>query len=182
VSAERARVFFALWPDTPVRDALAQAGAAAQAECGGKATPRDKIHLTLVFIGDLERSRIAALRECADRVEAEPFELRIDVLEYWRHNRIVWAGTTKCPEPLAALAVSLTRNLSAHVHVDQRPYVPHVTLVRNTRHPPRAAALEVPRWPAREFVLIDSVSAGGRSRYEVIARWPLGDGKLDSRA
>ena len=73
--AERARVFFALWPDAPVRDALSQAGAVAQAECGGKATPSDKIHLTLVFIGDVERSSIAALRECADRVEAEPFEL-----------------------------------------------------------------------------------------------------------
>ena len=182
MSAQRARVFFALWPDTPVRDALSQAGAAAQAECGGKATQRDKIHLTLVFVGDVERSRIAALRECADRVEGEAFELRIDVLEYWRHNRIVWAGTTQCPAALAALAVSLTHNLSAHVAVEKRPYVPHVTLVRNARRAPRAAALEVPPWAAEEFVLVESVSAGGRSRYDVIARWPLGDRKLDARA
>jgi 2'-5' RNA ligase len=182
VSAERARVFFALWPDDAVRDALAAAGASAQAECKGKATARDKIHLTLVFVGDIERSRVDALRECAGRVEASPFELTIDVLDYWRHNRIVWAGATKCPDALAQLALSLARKLADHVRPEDRPYVPHVTLVRTARRAPRATVIEAPPWRANEFVLVESVNAGARSRYDILARWPLKDALNESHA
>ena len=36
------------------------------------------------------------------RVAADAFELDLSVLGYWRHNRIVWAGTAHTPAPLGA--------------------------------------------------------------------------------
>lgn len=168
----RARVFFALWPAAPVRTALAQAAERAHAHCGGRITAEQKIHLTLFFVGGIERSRIAELEACAKRVTAAPFDLDLDVLGYWRHNHIVWAGTRQTPAGLAALVSELTRSLeSAGCHGDDRPYAPHVTLVRNAKHAPPEPTLDVPRWEARDFVLVES--AAGGTRYDVIARWPL---------
>jgi 2'-5' RNA ligase len=168
----RARVFFALWPGDAVRAALADAAERAHAECGGRITAEHKIHLTLFFVGGIERSRIAELEECAKSVSAAPFDLDLDVLGYWRHNHIVWAGTRSTPAGLAALVSGLSGRLQvAGYRGDDRPYAPHVTLVRDAKHAPREPTLNVPRWEARDFVLVES--AAGGTRYDVIARWPL---------
>lgn len=167
---DRARVFFALWPDDAVRGALADAAARAHAECGGKLTPAPKIHLTLFFVGDLARSRVAALSACANTVAAASFELEPAELGYWRHNRIVWAGMRETPAALRALVADLTAALAREgCRADDRPYVPHVTLIRNARRPPQSKALQSPSWRADAFVLAES--AGGR--YDVLERWPL---------
>ena len=169
---DRARLFFALWPDSSVSSALAQTAVQARAECGGRAIPAEKIHLTLVFVGAVERSRIASVQSCAAGIELKSFELELSTLGYWRHNRIVWAGATSCPQALAALVAALSRELAGlGIRSEDRPYVPHVTLVRNARCAPRALHMAPLRWRARELVLVESVT--GASRYEVLARWSL---------
>lgn len=170
----RARVFFALWPEVAVRDALTDAAANAAVECGGRITPRGKIHLTLFFVGDIERSRIAALQSRADEVSAGRFELDTNVLGYWRHNRIVWAGARVCPTGLTQLVQRLTQALAREgLRADERPYVPHVTLLRNARHAPQSTVVQAPVWEAQSFVLVETARGPGKSGYEVIARWPL---------
>ncbi|HET7160807.1 MAG TPA: RNA 2',3'-cyclic phosphodiesterase [Burkholderiales bacterium] len=172
VAPDRARLFFALWPDPSVSSALAQIAIQARAECGGRAIPLQKIHLTVVFVGAVERSRIANVQSCAAALAIEPFELELSTLGYWRHNRIVWAGATSCPRALAALVAALSHELAGlGIHSEDRPYVPHVTLVRNARCPPRELHMDPLQWRARELVLVESVT--GASRYEVLARWPL---------
>jgi 2'-5' RNA ligase len=169
-AGERARVFFAVWPDEPVRDALSAAALRAQAECGGRATAAEKIHLTLFFVGDVERARIAELERIAKAICGAPFELETDVLGYWRHNRIVWAGTRVTPAALTRLAADLTTRLvAAGYRAEDRAYAPHVTLVRNARRAPLETSLRMPAWHAQEFVLAESA----RGRYDVVSRWPL---------
>ena len=163
-------MFFALWPDDPVRDALAAAALRAHEECGGRATPAAKIHLTLFFVGDVERAQIPQLQACASSLAATSFELATDVLGYWRHNRIVWAGTRATPPALTTLVATLTAHLAAAGYRgEDRPYVPHVTLVRNARRAPHAKAIDAPPWAPREIALVESVDG----RYEPLAKWPL---------
>lgn len=172
--SERARLFFALWPDETVRRTLGALALEAQAHCGGRATTLEKIHLTLFFIGDVARSRIAALQLAASALDTTPFELVLDRLGYWRHNRIAWAGASKCPRALDLLASGLRDALGrAGVKGEDRPYVPHMTLVRNAERPPAAAAVGPCSWRAREFVLVESVSVVGGVRYDVRSRWTL---------
>jgi 2'-5' RNA ligase len=169
-AGNRARVFFAIWPDAGVRDALGAAALRAEAECGGRATPPAKIHLTLFFVGEVDRLRIDALEACAGLVAGTAFILEPSVLGYWRHNRIVWAGSPVSPPSLSRLVADLTSALAtAGYRGEERPYVPHVTLVRNARRRPRSHVLDAPGWHAREFALVES--AGGR--YEPLARWRL---------
>ena len=173
VGGERARLFFALWPDAAVRDALAALAADAQTECGGRMTAPEKIHLTLFFVGDIERVRIAAVEAAAGHLSTAPFDLVLDRLGRW-HNSIVWAGASKCPPALVALAAELDDALArAGVQGDKRPYVPHITLVRNAARAPTTAAIPPCAWRAREFVLVESVPAARGVRYDVRARWPL---------
>jgi 2'-5' RNA ligase len=174
VTSEPARVFFALWPETGVREALAATAQEAQAECGGRAMVAGKIHTTLFFIGDIERSRIPRLEAIAATIRGAPFDLDVDALQYWKHNRMVWAGAKRCPAPLSALVSSLSAALATEgLRGEDRPYVAHVTLVRNARRAPRLTTLTPLCWAARDFVLAESVRASGVSRYDVLARWPL---------
>ncbi len=170
----RSRVFFALWPDEEVRDALAALAHAAQAQCGGRAMVREKVHLTLFFVGDIETPRIPELESVAASLGTVPFDLVLDRLGYWRHNNIVWAGASTCPPALAALAADLKDTLARiSVPGEDRPYAPHITLIRNARRAPAGGSFPACVWRAREFVLVDSVAAGGGVRYDVRARWPL---------
>jgi RNA 2',3'-cyclic 3'-phosphodiesterase len=171
----QARVFFALWPDPAVREALAALAQSCEAECGGRLTAPAKIHLTLFFVGEIGRAALTRLHDVADAITAAPFALVLTELGYWRHNRIVWAAA-RCPPALALLVSELTRELARlGLRGEERPYVPHVTLLRNARRAPASNTFSPIDWRAREFVLVESVAAHGGSRYEVIARWPLRD-------
>jgi 2'-5' RNA ligase len=173
-AAPGTRVFFALWPHPAVRDALAAAAVKAQAECAGRATPAAKLHVTLFFVGEIERARLGALEACAAAVRAERFTLDMDVLGYWRHNRIVWAGARQTPPALESLVSQLTANLALEgIAGEDRRYVPHVTLLRGARCAPKNTSLDTPQWEVPAFTLVESVRAGGGVRYDVLGRWPL---------
>jgi RNA 2',3'-cyclic 3'-phosphodiesterase len=170
---ELARVFFALWPSAEVRDALAALAREVQAECGGRATRPDTIHLTLFFVGAIERTRMAALQTIANTVASAPFELVIDRLGYFRRARVAWAGAV-CPPPLASLVVQLTAKLAAEgIGGEDRPYVPHITLSREAARKPARASIDPVIWRAHDFVLVESMSRAGGSFYEILQRWSL---------
>jgi len=130
---------------------------------------RDTLHLTLAFLGDIPAERLVEATRVADGVVAEPFSLTLDRLGYWKHNRIVWAGGES--PPLTFLAGALTDGLrAAGFALEARPFVAHLTLLRDA-HCVDVPSLPAPvAWPVREFVLAQS----GNGRYEVIGRWPLG--------
>ena len=173
-NAGRARVFFALWPDASVRTALAALAQEAQAECGGRAMAAENVHVTLFFVGPVERARLAALERAAQRPRGRSFSLTLDRVGYWRHNRIVWAGATEFPAALATLAEDLRVALAREgVQGEERPYVPHVTLVRNAERKPGAPVIEPCVWSVDEFVLVESVSVPGGVRYQPLTRFAL---------
>ena len=177
-AGERARLFFALWPDDRVRAGLSDLARETQAECGGRAIPADKIHLTLFFAGAVERARVARLEAAAGRVRGAAFGLAIDSVGYWRHNRIVWAGTTRVPAALVAFEASLRATLAAEgLRGEDRRYSPHVTLVRDAGRKPAPREVAPLTWDAEDFVLVESVAVRGGVRYDVRRRWPLARGE-----
>jgi 2'-5' RNA ligase len=167
------RVFFALWPDAEVRDALAVLARGVQSECGGRATRADKIHLTLFFVGHVERSRLPRLHAAAQAVRSVPFDLVIDRLGYFRRARIAWAGAAS-PPALASLVAGLTEKLAVEgIAGEDRPFVPHITLAREALRKPTDTSIEPVVWHARDFVLVESQRVSDGS-YEILERWKLG--------
>ena len=161
------RVFFALWPDVSVRAHLEEVAKLLHRECGGKKTRGESIHLTLVFLGEVEK--IDPLLEIASKLSANAFEIKMDRAGYWKHNRIAWAGMAESPE-LAGLVASLQAALSsAGFEYDERNHFPHVTLVRKAGEPKALPDFEPFSWQVAEFCLVGSAPSG----YSIIGRWPL---------
>lgn len=177
MAADTARLFFAAWPAPEVQRALGGVAQSAQRECSGRAVPTHNIHLTLVFLGDVPRPRLDEIEALAATIDARSFALAVDRLEYWRRNRILWAGVKECPEALRALVAALELGLlAAGFQCDGRPYIPHVTLLRNARRAPAALRIPPVAWPVADFALVESVRVERPTRYEVLRRWPLKTG------
>jgi 2'-5' RNA ligase len=174
VAGDTARLFFAVWPTPEVQRALGELARHAQRECGGRAVPHSNIHLTLVFLGDLPRSRVTTLEGIASTVQGHRFALTVDRLEYWRHNHILWAGTRDCPEALQALVARMQDALAgADFRLERRPYVPHVTLLRDARRAPAEDRCPGVAWPVASFALLESAPRERGREYRVLRSWPL---------
>jgi 2'-5' RNA ligase len=169
------KVFFALWPTAAERSQLDAWQKPLQHLCGGRAMRGETLHNTLVFIGDVEQSRLEALQLAALEVSAACFELSFDGARYWGHNHIVYAAPDHVPQQLAQLVSALEQRLMTHrFKFDQREYKPHVTLLRNAHWtdvplPEMQPAL----WRVKDFALVQSVQQRGLASYRVLARFPL---------
>ena len=166
------RLFFALWPDEPAAQKLAALGAELAVLAGGKPVPRQKIHLTLAFLGDVEQSALATAMQAADAFGAAPFGVALDQVGSFRGARVAWAG---CGEPSPGL-VGLQTGLAHRLHalgfaLDERPYTAHVTLARKVRIAVGRRPIEPISWQAAEFALV--CSELGKGSYTTLAGWKL---------
>ena len=168
------RLFFALWPGAATAAALHARARALKDECDGRAMRRDTIHLTLAFLGAVPSPEVARLSAIAADIGAAPFTLELDRVGAWHGNRILWSGPAHTPPALALLAQTLADRLrAAGFELEQRVFMPHVTLVRNARRAPQLSATRALQWPVASFVLVVSERAGSGAQYRVIGRWPL---------
>jgi len=172
------RYFFALWPSEAAAATLAGLRDRAQQVRDGRAMPADALHCTLVFVGELDDAALARAMAAADAVRAAPCDVCFDRLDYWPHNRIVWAGASSPPAALTQLADRLHAGLQSAGFGSLSPLtMPHITLLRSARPLGRLPSADAVRWPCNEFVLARSAKKeASSSRYEVLARWPLAGG------
>ena len=169
-----ARVFFALWPDNAVRGAFSEWARLLGKSSRGRVTRPGNLHLTLVFLGNIPLSRLDELKSLAANVSGKSFHLDFTAPGYWRHNRIVWAAPIEIPRPLSELAKALeTATKAAGFGFDERPYIPHITLLRDVRREPDVGLLKEINWQVKAFVLVRSKPGEAGMGYEIIGSWPF---------
>ena len=95
----------------------------------------EHMHLTLVFLGDVDESRIMEIQDICHKVakEFEPFEIELSGLgafpDLWRAHTL-WIGI-KNSVALNQLQKSLSEELKNNsFQVENRPFIPHLTLAR----------------------------------------------------
>jgi RNA 2',3'-cyclic 3'-phosphodiesterase len=164
----QSRLFLALWPDEDTRDAIAAWQSGWQWPDGAKLVGRERLHLTLHFIGNVPVARLAELRRGL-RVPFEPMELAFGAGELWPGG-IAVLRPTQTPAPLLDLHARLALALQQlALPVEDRVFRAHVTLARKAARaaPPPDASL---RWAADAgYVLVQSLANGGR--YDVLERF-----------
>jgi len=161
------RLFFALWPQSELQAKLADW--AKQAAGRGRAMRRENLHLTLAFLGDTDAALVPDLIALAAGVHFAPIRLALDRVGYWKHNRIIWCGAGEEPQPLSTLVADLRARLdAAGIPYDRKPFVSHVTLVRNASGLPAAPAWIPLVWEAADFALVSSTRVAGRVTYQVL--------------
>jgi RNA 2',3'-cyclic 3'-phosphodiesterase len=154
-SSSHARVFIGLFPDDAVRASLAAWRDAWRWPRSATPVRTERLHLTLHFIGDVERTRLPELA-AALQLPFERFALQFGRTLLWPHGVAVLEPDA-VPTPLLALHASLAAVLQRlDLPLDQRPYRPHVTLAR------RAGAAVAPDqgpaivWEVDRYALMES--------------------------
>ncbi|MFT3840584.1 MAG: RNA 2',3'-cyclic phosphodiesterase [Myxococcaceae bacterium] len=169
------RLFVAVDLDQPTRAAI-PAGDDARVRWSA----RDKLHLTLVFLGDVSDDREPQVKQLCAEVAARhrPLKLTVEGAGTFGHPpRVLWLGIGGELDKLRALRAELFAGLEVK---DEHPdYSPHLTLGRSKRdHGDRA--LDELAQPLKATRLgpfaVDSAAlyqtSGGR--YLERARFPLG--------
>ena len=166
------RLFFALWPDEVLQRRLKQMARRFDPICAGKPVRAHNIHLTLVFIGQFDQAKIPLLIDAAETFKLETFSLRLDRIGAFRNSKVVWLGPAETPSELTLLVNNLQKALrQAGFGFDNKPFVPHVTLLRKARWFESADLEEPIDWQVQGFALVQSVSESGGVRYEVLRRF-----------
>jgi len=132
----------------------------------------ENLHVTLAFIGQVDAARLDDIVAAARTVQARQFTLRMDQPGFWKHNRIAWLSASRVPAELDAMVAELRAALQAgHIPCDAKPFVAHVTLLRNARPPSEEwPALAAVHWPVNGFSLVSSETDEGGTRYRVAWR------------
>ena len=169
------RLFFALWPDDRVRAELAAQRDRIAHDYAGRATRPDTLHLTLLFLGEVDELRVPTLLACGDRIKSVAFQLRIDACAHFREARVACLGGTEPPAALTDLhRALLTEVRAAQFSVDESVYQPHITMARSCTIFPSPHPTPIVDWPVESFVLIDSRRTEAGAIYRVLKYWPLG--------
>src|SRR5947208_12205985 len=97
--------------------------------------PPERMHLTLVFLGEVEEARVPALCEASARdVDAAPFDIGFRELGAFPPRgapRVLWIGVNRGSNELIGLQRTMSARVAAlHVPLEDRSFSPHLTLGR----------------------------------------------------
>ncbi|AEV28153.1 2'-5' RNA ligase [Sphaerochaeta pleomorpha str. Grapes] len=103
----------------------------------GTYTTESNLHLTLLFLGEVEASYLEPIKIAMEDIECKSFFLRFTRLGYFEKPQgdIWWIGGDNDPR-LQHLEILLSKRLSSlKLPLSQEAYRPHLTLARNVRMP-----------------------------------------------
>src|SRR5207248_3001667 len=174
------RLFVAIRPPEHIRDLLIDA---MDDGADFRWQDEEQLHLTLRFVGEVERPVADDLAAALGRVSAARFEARINGVGRFeqRSSGALWAGVEP-KEPLAALAAKVERAcVAVGLEPEHRAYHPHITLARwkgrRTREVQsfveRHSGLASEPWQVDHFILFESRLSRHGAHYEEVASYPL---------
>lgn len=150
------RLFLALWPSADEQAQLLAYLRQWSWPAGSAPVRADRLHLTLHFIGSVERRRLAELRTGL-RVPLNPFELGLTRPESWPRGLIVLRAAP-LTEPLQQLHASLSEALhSLGLPPETRRFRPHVTLARRAAGAIPPLATPDLDWRIDSYALVESL-------------------------
>lgn len=175
------RLFVAIDPPDPIREALDRFSEGLAQRV--RRVPRDQVHLTLRFLGEVDEERVPALVDAlAMAVPGPPINLRVcggGAFPSPSRPRVLWAGLAGELEALRALAARIDRAIVGEgLPPADHPFRAHLTLARcpQGRAPDAVAAVQalpdLGEWAVGEVLLMKS-TLGQRAVHERLATFPL---------
>ena len=148
------------------------------------------IHLTVIFLGDVDEKDIAGIVSCVDNVVGnfKPFDISLGGMGMFgdmRRPRVLWMGLDGEIKRLAAMRDRLQKPLEPFgIKQEDRPFRPHLTLGR-FRRPVKDKSLlkrtidqykniSGPGGKLDELILFKSQLKPGGSIYTKLHTWLLG--------
>ena len=174
------RLFVAIRPPGHIRDLLIDA---MDDTPDFRWQDEEQLHLTLRFVGEVERPLADDLADALARIRSRPFDVRVKGVGRFeqRSSGALWAGLEP-KEPLAALAAKVERAcVGIGLDPERRAFHPHITLARwkgrRTREVAdfleRRRGLASDPFAVGEFILFESRLSRHGAHYEAVASYPL---------
>ena len=174
------RLFVALRPPLAMRQACL--AAMEDGPPGWAWQGEEQLHLTLRYIGDVDRPVAEDVAAALGSIHAPTVELALSGVGWFDHGpRGALFARVAPVEPLAALHTKLDRALvRAGLEPERRAFLPHITLARR-----RSSAVDPAGWLERNaglasapetvasMILFESHLGRHGSSYEAIASYPL---------
>jgi len=174
------RLFVAVRPPASVRERLLALGGGVQ---NARWQDEDQLHLTLRFIGEVDRHRAEDVAAALGNVCHAPFEVALQGVGSFmnRGKGALWAGLTPHAK-LKALHKKVDQAcLRVGIEPDNRAYLPHITVARLGRGSgavdpfmERWAGLTGQAFEVDSFSLYESRLGSEGASYAAVARYPLG--------
>jgi 2'-5' RNA ligase len=175
------RLFVAIRPPRVVRERLI---AAMGGISGARWQTDDQLHLTLRFIGDLDRRQAEDVDAAFSAIRHPPFDITLAGVGFFAQRGradTVWAGVAPA-EALTTLHRKVDQALvRAGLQPGRRAYLPHITLARLNRSAgpiggflEQAAGLASSAFTVDRFALFESDLTAERAIYSILADYPLG--------
>lgn len=164
------RLFFAVGFSEAEKNVISENVASLKKMCvRGNFTRRENLHITLAFLGEVDRASLKSVIEAAARVDFSPFDIAVGGAG--KFGNIVWLGVGGDEiKPLAAhLRASLDKS---GIYYDRKPFSPHLTLCREAEFQPGCDAesfnAAVRSFDKRvvSFDLMESTRVDGRLVYK----------------
>jgi len=174
------RLFVAIRLPPPVRSRLLDLmGGVA----GARWLEEEQLHVTLRFIGEVDRHLARDVDSALSGVRHPPFSIALNGLGAFDRRGepvVLWAGLAP-QEPLRALHKKVDQALlSAGVEPDRRAYMPHVTIARLPRGAgpvgsliERSGGITSPLFPVDRFYLYESRLTPDGPLYAPVEIYPL---------
>jgi RNA 2',3'-cyclic 3'-phosphodiesterase len=174
------RLFVAIRPPEAIRDLLVDA---MDDSPELRWVPEEQLHLTLRFIGEVERPLADDIAHELERVHADRFHLRIAHVGRFdqRNGGALWAGVEPKAQ-VAELAAKIERACTrAGLEPERSAFHPHITLARWNRRSARTAdaflerncALASGPFEVTSFILFESHLSRHGAHHEAVAEYTL---------
>lgn len=174
------RLFVALRPPREMRERLSDIQDGIE---GARWQADDQLHVTLRYIGEVERPVAEDVAVALQGVHAPALDLAlcgVGRFDAGRRGRAIWAGVTP-QDAVAALHRKVDHALvRLGLPPEGRAFLPHITLARLNRASGSTdlflgdhAGLRSPPVRFDQFLLYESHLAADGAWYEPIARYPL---------
>jgi len=166
------RLFFALWPDNAIRKQINGLNQSITSADLNKVY-LDNLHVTLVFLGQVDSKSEAKIIACTDNISQPAFSLHFERLVFWKKPRILCL-TTQQYDPQLLILLNALKNIvrQCGVQTEDRPYRPHITLARKATQNISRKIGPI-KWQAQSFCLLQSCSTPSGVKYQVLQRWDL---------
>lgn len=165
------RLFFALNPDEATRASI-QAVRQRLEPRGARPVPPQRLHVTLLFLGNQTGARLRELCGIASGIEFPACEVVLDRVGHFPRAAVAWLGAGGVPAELRQFQEALGEAvLNAGIGFDARPWHLHVTLYRKMRRRPETIEFEPVRWRLRGFELMESMPDHNGHEYRVRGHW-----------
>lgn len=166
------RLFFAIWPDEQLQGQLLQWQRLLVTT--GKPVPKERLHLTLAFLGDTAKETEDLLIRKAKALCHPSFEFTLDQIGYFKRPQIAWLGSSKVPNPLSLLHQKLSEIIKdCGLPPPEESFKPHVTLARKTQRPVEPSVPPHLIWRVSEFCLVQSRQTEQGPEYRSVGVFPM---------